>query len=204
MSGNFSSIRTILIVIAVLIAAVLTAVLAWYVTSAGDRSLPFGPDYYRTTEDSLSAGLYASAEDTSAEISSAPVITGLSPDSVPASREETSAGPAPIPSGRPVVPETALSSSSSSVKVISAVQAGSSETRYYLVTGSFSVAANAERLAARLKQDSFQNARSLDALKSGLIPVSLDDFPSLEEALRFLEAHPELEDRFEGIWILHR
>ena len=197
-----------LITLAVIFAVALTGILAWYVTSINARPDPESFDRYTQGLDSLKENQAPGTP------LSEPALSGKEM-SVPDSIEKSPAEISPVEKPSEEVftavstmvekaPEESIFPDN--VKVISSESVGSDEdypARYYIVIGSFGVSENAEKLVAAL-WDTYDNAQKLQPLKSGLIPVSLNEFASLAEALRYLKSHPEFESRYKGLWILNR
>ena len=198
-----------LITLAVIFAVALTGILAWYVTSMNSRPNPEAIERYTQGLDSLeenqSSGTHLSepvlsANGTSIHDSIEKSMTENPPVEETPSEEVFSA----VATSVEKAPEESVFPDN--VKVISVGSVGSDEdypSRYYVVIGSFGVNENAEKLVAAL-WDTYDTAQKLQPLKSGLIPVSLNDFASLDETLRYLKAHPEFESRYKGLWILYR
>lgn len=198
-----------LITLAVIFAVALTGILAWYVSSKNARPDPESFERNILGLDSLKKN------QTFGTPLSEPVLS----DSGTSIHDSIERSLAEIPSVEEKPSEEIFSAVSTmvekapeesifpdNVKVISSESYGSDEdypARYYIVIGSFGVSENAEKLVAGL-WDTYDNAQKLQPLKSGLIPVSLDDFASLDEALRYLKSHPEFESRYKGLWILYR
>jgi len=158
--------RTTLIIIAVIIAALFTGLLAWYITSSTGKMSDT-----EATQGSFSA---VKEDDMRASLPSEPVLS----------------------------PEPSVPSGTEGIQVVHAADQDVF-SKFYLIVGSFREESNAENLVRKLSP-SRPKAKKLNALSNGLYPVSLDEFDSLESALQHLKNFPELENNYEGVWILNR